>query len=319
MVKPLAYLCQRRADPIIAQGFTRCFEAACARQGLPPALDATSPIRQRVGQVLSRLRLLRDLHLPKARAVVGLVGQVSEFRWFPLAYRCEIIPYCFDTWPGRFDQWLGFFRRHRVRTAAFTARLAMQRLLERQPSLQARWFPEACDPDDFDATRPLRDREIDVLEFGRRLDAAHHALRSALPAHRVHVFSRAGEARLRTLDDLRLALTDARVTVVYPRSTTDPQVAGDIETVTLRYFEGMASGCVLAGQAPAELVDLFGFDPVVSASPSEIVDVVNDVAEHPDRYQPAVERNLRRLREVGTWDVRVRELLCWLRELGYGH
>ena len=35
------------------------------------------------------------------------------------------------------------------------------------------------------------------------------------------------------------------------------------------------------------------------------------------KYQPMVDRNYQRLLEVGTWDVRVKEMLATLKTLGY--
>ena len=58
---------------------------------------------------------------------------------------------------------------------------------------------------------------------------------------------------------------DAKVSVCFPSSTTHPQRSGSVETATHRYFESFASRCIVVGRAPAELVDLFGYNPVVEA------------------------------------------------------
>jgi hypothetical protein len=44
---------------------------------------------------------------------------------------------------------------------------------------------------------------------------------------------------------------------------------------------------------------------------------LEDIISNPAKYQPLVDRNYDRLLEVGTWDVRVRQMLQMLAPLGY--
>lgn len=319
MARDVVCLYERNPHPTIGVGFTALFSDACRAAGVPGLADATSGARRQVGRVLARLGLLRDLGLPKSRAVLALIGQISEFRFFPSAWTHEVVPYCFDTWPGRFDQWVAFFRRHRVRTAFFTASVAMRQFQRVLPDVSMHWMPEGCDLALHDPSRPLEQRGVDVLEYGRRLEAFHQRARPWLQQQgRVHVISRPGEPRLADMAALRRTLADARVCICFPRSQTDPAFAGDIETVTLRYLEAFASGCVVVGRSPRELVEWFGYDPVVEVDGNDPVDVLCDVLEHPGRYRPLVERNLQSVCAVGSWATRVQQILAVLRARGYG-
>ena len=47
---------------------------------------------------------------------------------------------------------------------------------------------------------------------------------------------------------------------------TQPEVAGDIETLTQRYWECMFSRMVMVGHAPQELIDFIGYNPVIELS-----------------------------------------------------
>jgi hypothetical protein len=90
---------------------------------------------------------------------------------------------------------------------------------------------------------------------------------------------------------------------------THPERSGGVETVTLRYFESLASRCLVVGKCPAELHDLFGYNPIIEIDahrPSEqIIEILTEI----DRYQEFVDKNRARLLEVGTWDARVKEML----------
>ena len=85
---------------------------------------------------------------------------------------------------------------------------------------------------------------------------------------------------------------DAKVTIALPRSMTQPEIAGDIETLTQRYWECMFSRMVMVGHAPQELVDFIGYNPVVELRDDiSAEDLIADVLEHIDDYQPLVDRN----------------------------
>ncbi|MGW1497782.1 hypothetical protein ACWCQW_04190 [Streptomyces mirabilis] len=79
--------------------------------------------------------------------------------------------------------------------------------------------------------------------------------------------------------------------------------------MTQRYLESMASGCLVLGQAPPELVSLMGFNPVIEIDWRDPVQQVLDILASPSGWQPAVDRALSRLQEVGDWSVRVRAAL----------
>jgi hypothetical protein len=98
---------------------------------------------------------------------------------------------------------------------------------------------------------------------------------------------------------------------------THPQRSGDVETVTHRYFESMAAGCIIIGHAPRELVDLFGYNPVIEADVSDPAAQLEAILREPGAHAGLVERNRKRMMEVGTWDVRIRTILELLAARGY--
>jgi hypothetical protein len=180
-------------------------------------------------------------------------------------------------------------------------------------------MPEACDPGEYSAARPLAERGIGVLEIGRRLATFHDAVRGRLAAEGIrHVFSHSADGARQFPDQasLHAALGDSVISVCFPRSLTHPELAGGLETVTLRYFESIASGCVVLGRCPAELQELFGYSPVLQADTDDPLGQVRAILADPGAHQASVDRNRARLTEVATWAVRARQMLRMIKDCG---
>ncbi|MEM1210288.1 MAG: glycosyltransferase [Planctomycetota bacterium] len=231
----------------------------------------------------------------------------------PMGLRRRVVPWCMDSWP-KFDAGLhAFFKKFGVQRACFTQRAAAARCQEALPDIDACWMPESTPPGLYDAATPLADRSIRLISYGRQLDGVNEAM-AALGDATSGVFdATACRQRFADMTDLRRALGQTRATIAYPRSTTDPTFSGGSETMTLRYLEAVASGTVLLGQAPREMIDLFGFDPVVPATPDTLRSVVQDLDDRPERYQAHADRCHARFLQVGTSAVRARQFADWLR------
>ena len=91
---------------------------------------------------------------------------------------------------------------------------------------------------------------------------------------------------------------------------TQPEVAVDIETLTQRYWECMFSRMVMVGHAPQELVDFIGYNPVVELRGDiSAEELIADVLEQIDDYQPLVDRNRETAERLGSWKVRMKWLM----------
>jgi hypothetical protein len=296
----------------------RGFQAAVAHLRLPTsrALRGNS-LFILAGRFLAKLHLLRNLlHFQSAQIAIIHFG--SDAHLFPTGYWRESIVYCFDCWPHQYRKWEGLFHRHAVRVAFFGARAAAEHFRSRVPGMKCLWLPEATDPSFYDPHRPLARRRIDVLEYGRRYQLYHDAITPHLERRGYrHFYQRSpGQIICDTLEDFVAALANAKVSVCFPSSMTSPERAG-CETATHRYFESIASKCIVVGHCPAELADLFGYNPVLEVDIERASDQLEDVLVHAHRYQGFVDRNHERLLEIGTWERRLQEMLEALDTLGY--
>jgi hypothetical protein len=187
------------------------------------------------------------------------------------------------------------------------------------PGVHCVWLPEAVDPDQYRREVPLELREIDVLELGRRNEQMHDLAAPVIAREGLRYLYevRKGELIFDGSQALVEGLSQSKISVLYPSSVTHPARSGDVETVTHKYFESMASGCLVVGRSPRELVEMFGYDPLVPLDENDPGSHLAELVRTIDSYRSYVERNYDRLLEVATWDVRANALTTLMEARGY--
>ena len=108
---------------------------------------------------------------------------------------------------------------------------------------------------------------------------------------------------------------DAKVTITLPRSYTQPEIAGDIETLTQRYWECMLSRIVMVGHAPQELVDLIGYNPVIELEKDRLNEQIQDILANINSYQKLVDKNREVALKMGDWKNRINDVMNFLHEI----
>jgi hypothetical protein len=302
--------CARVSDyPLLA------IDRAMQQAGIPALSNPQSRAGMFVAKALSKLRVVRNVRRSSNETVFAAFMGFSESKTLPVSCWTELVPYCFDCWPAGYGRWASFFRRHRVRIAFFSARQSAAYFRSTLPRMHSFWMPEATDPDEYCPSTPLSRRDIDVLELGRKNDQFHRMIAPRLAQRgSSHLFERVrGEIVFPTKSSFIEGLSRTKISVCFPCSQTHPERSGTVETVTHRYFESMASKCVVLGHAPQELVDMFGYNPLIEVQEGAELAQLEAVLENPGSFQELVDRNYRRLLEVGSWATRVQSILAVIR------
>ena len=277
----------------IAKGYYpwRAFHWAAFRYELPSFMKSDKE---------ARLRFLEPVSL--------------SFDTFPDYLRYEIIPMVWDCWPCYFEKMCAWLNRHEVKTAIFTSSQTAERIRNRFPKMNVLFCPEAVDTSLYSKGENLNDRNIDVLEFGR---GSNLFINFNDNTDFNYVRTKVNGKFLFTNEQLYKAMGDAKVTITLPRSCTEPQLAGDIETLTQRYWECMLSRMVMLGHAPKELVDLIGYNPVIEIDNNKVKEQILDILLHIEDYQALVNKNRETSLRIGSWGIRMKQVMDWLIKIGY--
>lgn len=315
--KRLRHLAARNRG-IPADAAIEGMERALTRQGVAGVFNDADPVRL-IGRTLNKAGLIRTIAPLTQTAYITPLMQMAAFRTFPQCLVSETIAYCFDCWPSAYERWAQFFRATQMKIAFISARQSAEWMAKAIPGLDAIWMPEAIELAGYATPLPFEQRAIDVLELGRRWDSYHDRIVDHCAERGyVHRYERT-KGELVFADDaaFRDGLVNTRISICFPSSLTHPDRSGDVETLTLRYLESIASQSVIIGHCPQELKDLFGYNPVIEYDNSDPCGQIDVILSAMDEYRGLVQRNYSRLLEVGTWDARVKTIIETLLDRGY--
>ena len=220
----------------------------------------------------------------KNKLLVECAGRIEYFAW-PWCYFYEIVPIIWDCWPRYHEGLLKAIKVMGIKQIFCTASQVADMVNEKCEGVRAIWIPEGLPANEYPMGGELKQRRMDVLRIGR--DAGGKFL---YPTH----------------EDLTAAMRDSKVMICRPRCDTHPEHAGDIETLTLRYWEAMLSGCVIVGRAPRELIKVCGYNPVVE-NESE-----SEVLTHIDDFQELVNKNRLTAEQHADWSYRIPKIMTMM-------
>ena len=241
-------------------------------------------------------------------------GTSLLFDTFPDYIFYEIIPIIWVCWPSFWVAMEKFLRKHNVRTAFFTSSQTADHFKSVFPTCNIFHLPEGIDTQIYKPGKPLRERSIDYLEYGR----CSCIVDSAKLDDSINVVSSRNELNgLATREDLVNALADSKITIAMTRLDNQPEIAEGIDTLTQRYWECMLSGVILLGRAPLELINFIGYDPTVKIELDNVNMQIKYILSHIENFQDLVDRNRSVALQKGDWSGRIKTIMQQLTLGGY--
>ena len=241
-------------------------------------------------------------------------GYSIQFDTFPDYAFYEVIPLIWDCWPKQVENVAAFFRKHQVKTAIFTSSQTADVFRRLFPQMNIQTITEGIKIDLYSPGNVLSDRKIDILEIGRK---DGNFFKSPLPEGINHIKTGNFARTFQSDEEFRAALADIKVTVTVPRCDVDKKTAGNIETLTQRYWECMLSRIVMVGRAPKELINLIGYNPVIDWDGNDASPLVSDILENIGKYQDLVNRNYETAKKMASWEMRMKDIMIYLKNKGY--
>lgn len=264
--------------------------------------------------LIYRIALLSIFKNKREARLRFVSGYSIQFDTFPDYAFYEVIPVIWDCWPKQVESVAAFFRKHQVKTAIFTSSQTADVFRDLFPKMNIQTITEGIKIDLYSPGNVLSDRKIDILEIGRK---DGNFFKTPLPEGINHIKTGNFARTFQSDEEFRAALADTKVTVTVPRCDVDKKTAGNIETLTQRYWECMLSRIVMVGRAPKELINLIGYNPVIDWDGNDASPLVSDILENIGKYQDLVNRNYETAKKMASWEMRMKDIMIYLKNKGY--
>lgn len=252
---------------------------------------------------------------PRDRRVLFSVLMAPNFRqcfpYFLSSARKGV--YLFDAWVKEHETIGRFVTLFGVEHVFVSSSEAAALLQEKIRTSTFHWMPEGIRPAEY-RQHPYDEKDIDVLAVGRRYGAYHDLVVADLEAAgRTYLYEKQkGQIVFPGRDEFIEGLARTKISVCVPSAITHPERSGTIETLTIRYLQSMVSKCLVVGKAPRELVDLFGYPPVVEIDMDHASSQLQSILSNFSDYIPLIERNFNTVLSQHTWGHRwsaIKEIL----------
>ena len=217
--------------------------------------------------------------------------------------------YLFDAWEKDHEKITTFVRDFGIDYVFVSSSQAAERLNRLLGQSKFYWIPEGINPSEYKYVS-FEKKDIDVLALGRRYDDYHHAIVSFMEKnHYVYLYEKEkGNIIFPTRDEFIDGLARTKISICVPSNITHPDRAGDIETMTIRYLQSMISKCLIVGRAPKEMIELFGYNPVIEIDETRLSEQLNDILKNYADYVSLIEKNYRQVIQHHTWKNRWQQI-----------
>ena len=249
------------------------------------------------------------------KKVVILGCHRIESKAWPWCCVNEIVPMMWDLWPENFDYFVKFLKSNRVKLCFVTASQNVGKIKKAYPGVEVVWVPEGIKVSEYKVGKPLAERTIDILNYGRNVSWVNEAIESYDFNQAItHVYNRDGKHYFKDFNSLLTGIRNSKMAICYPQCDTNPLRCGDVETLTQRYWECMLSGTLMIGRAPKELVEICDYNPVITLNDDpapQIENILNNI----DDYQKLADRNRMCAEEKADWSNRIPIVLQALKSI----
>lgn len=176
---------------------------------------------------------------------------------------------------------------------------------------KAYWIPEGVNSKKY-LYNNFEDKTIDIIQYGRQWGWLHNKIHPLLEEKNIkYEFSTEDnykDSKFKKRDELIRALAKTKIAVCVPRQITHPHHVGNLSTLTTRYFECMSSKCLIWGTAPEELIELFGYNPVIEINMDNPKEQLLDLITNFNAYIPLIEKNYSNVIQNHQWTNRIDDM-----------
>lgn len=221
--------------------------------------------------------------------------------------------YMFDPWPTVNQINENALRSYKINIAFISARQAVKHFNSLNiPEFIAYWIPEGVRSESY-KFYDYNKKSIDLLQYGRQWIWLHNEIYTFCNENNIiYEFPNNedfNKAQFNTRNLLVDALAKTKIVVCVPRNITHFEQIGNQSTLTTRYFECMSSKCLILGIAPQELIELFGYNPVIEIDTGNPHKQLLSLIKDYDSYIPLIEKNYQTVIQNHQWKNRIFDMV----------
>jgi|WetSurMetagenome_2_1015567.scaffolds.fasta_scaffold85579_2 hypothetical protein len=258
-----------------------------------------------------------NLLLPKYLSPVFCIsmGARGVNRGFPYLFLSdENFLFLFDAWPGSYKLISRITKVYNIKILFITSKQSANILGELLPDIKVIWCPEGIKFENYKAfDYSLKD--IDIIQIGRKYEKWHYEVVDKFNQLNIKYFYelKKGDVIFPLREDFINGLGRSKISVCFPKSVTHPDDSGGLSTMTHRFLQSMASKCLVVGQAPEEMKECFGYDPVIEADMNDPAGQIIEILNNYSDYLPLIEKNYTECMTNHNWEERCKIILDALR------
>lgn len=214
--------------------------------------------------------------------------------------------FLFDAWPHDHLKISNLANQFKIDYLFVTASQAAQAIKPKLLKTKIFWIPEGINPFEYKQNIQLIDKQTDILAIGRKYDKYHDTIVNELEDRKyVYLYEEVkGKLIFESRNEFVAGLANAKISICIPSNITHPERAGNIETMTIRYLQSMVSKCIVLGHAPKEMIDLFGYNPVIEIDYNNPVEQIESILRSYADYKELIEKNYNEVINNHTWQCR---------------
>jgi hypothetical protein len=242
--------------------------------------------------------LLDSKHL--FTVMMGL--DIYKYRSFGFLTKHNKSIFMIDAWEHDHEKIVDFVNTFKIDNIFISSLQAtnMLGLLIRETKIN--WIPEGINPEEYKYLS-YNEKNIDVLAFGRKYDLYHDQIVGYLQENeKIYLYEKVkGEIIFPTRIEFINGLAHSKVSICVTANITHPLRSGNIETMNIRYLQSIVSKCLLVGHAPKEMIQLFGYNPVIEIDMENPVEQLDEILKNYSDYIPLIEKNYQIVLKYHTW------------------
>lgn len=245
-----------------------------------------------------------------------LMASHNIYKLIPASLKSKaIFLYIFDLWENEYDYFEKALRAFSVNAVFFSSLKTKNDFEIRMKDSDTKlfWLPEAVNISkykygDYDK------KDIDILSFGRKYSQYHEKIFPFFQVNNINYLYKKGKEHIfQTEEEFINGLARAKISLCFPASETNPEYARNISKITMRYFQSMASKCLILGKKPDDMDYIFDYNPVIEADENDPCQQISSILSNYNDYIPLIERNYQEVKNKHQFTNRIAsifELLC---------